>query len=401
MSDLDAFARAFAARRDQVADRMMEACREHVPGILARSSEGFRRRVDQDVDAQLAALGDAEARALRESAQRWCREALTYGIPPEVLLRLIEASRRVLLEEALALHAEGVPGATAGIRRLMTAQSEVVRAFDAFFRDRAEASHRQAQIFEEFVRYAPYGIGISDEDGVISYTNRAYRELMGAPEEPLEGRTVASLLTDESRAVLRGEARAVTERDEVWTGPLYHQRPDGVVVETKTTTFLVHDPARGAMKCALVRDMVAVRRAEQTRRALEEEVMAAQDAALRELGTPLVPIADGVVAMPLVGAIDEARAARMLEVLLEGIARERAGVAILDITGVREMDTTAAGGLLAAAHAARLLGAEVVLTGVQPAVAQALVGIDARLGSIATRATLAEGLAFAFGRARR
>jgi rsbT co-antagonist protein RsbR len=401
MSELSAFARAFEARREQVVARLLEISKEQMPQAFALAPESFRERVGRDVDAQIATIEDPEARALKESAQRWCTEALARATPPGEVLRLFEAARQVLLDVGLALHAEGVPGARAGIRRMVTAQSEVVRIFDGVFRERAERAHAQAQIFEALVRFAPYAIGIADLNGVMTYTNRAYREMMGAPDEPLEGRTVPSLLTPESRKRLLEEGRDALVREEMWTAVLDHQRADGSVFPAQSTTFIVHDPQGGAMKCAICRDMTEMLRAEQTRRELQEEVMAAQDAALRELGTPLVPIADGVVAMPLVGAIDEARAERMLDALLEGITREGAQVAILDITGVRDVDARAAGGLLAAARAARLLGTEVVLTGVQPSVAQALVEIGADLGSIATRATLSEGVRFALGRTGR
>lgn len=401
MSELSAFARAFEARREQVVARLLEISKEQMPQAVAHAPASFLERVGRDVDAQIATIEDPEARALKESARRWCTEALERGFPPGKVLRLLEAARQVLLDVGLALHAEGVPGASAGLRRMAAAQSEVVRVFDAVFREHAEKAHAQAQIFEALVRLAPYAIGIADPQGVFVYSNRAYREMMGAADEPLEGRTVTSLLEPGSRKQLLEVGRDALAGEEVWTAVLDHQRADGSVFPAQSTTFIVHDPQGGAMKCAICRDMTEMRRAEQTRRELQEEVMAAQDAALRELGTPLVPIADGVVAMPLVGAIDEARAARMLDALLDGITREGAKVAILDITGVRDVDARAAGGLLAAARAARLLGAEVVLTGVQAAVAQALVAIDADLGSIVTRATLAEGVRFALTRAGR
>jgi rsbT co-antagonist protein RsbR len=105
--------------------------------------------------------------------------------------------------------------------------------------------------------------------------------------------------------------------------------------------------------------------------------------------------------MPLVGAIDAARADRMLGALLDGIGAQSARVAILDVTAVKGVDAQVAEALLGAARAARLLGAEVVLTGIQPAVAQAVVELGVDLGTIATMSTLGEGVRYALGRARR
>lgn len=130
-----------------------------------------------------------------------------------------------------------------------------------------------------------------------------------------------------------------------------------------------------------------------------EEIIARQQAVLAELSTPLVPIADGVIAMPLVGAIDSGRAQLIMETLLQGISDLQAETAILDITGVRVVDTQVADALLRAAQAAKLLGARVILTGISAEVAQALVHLGADLSGIVTRSDLQSGIAYALERA--
>jgi anti-anti-sigma regulatory factor len=142
-------------------------------------------------------------------------------------------------------------------------------------------------------------------------------------------------------------------------------------------------------------DVTREQEAEDERAVLHEKVIAAQEATIRELTTPLLPIARGVVAMPLVGMIDEARAQQIIEVLLEGITRHGASAAILDITGVRVVDTHVAHALVQAAQAASLLGTRVVLTGMSPAIARTLVDLGADLQSVATVGTLEAGIAWA------
>jgi rsbT co-antagonist protein RsbR len=139
-------------------------------------------------------------------------------------------------------------------------------------------------------------------------------------------------------------------------------------------------------------------RHEAERAALHEQIIQAQRRALRELSTPLLPIADGVLAMPLIGAIDPDRSQRILEVMLEGIAAARAQVAILDVTGVREAGAQFVHALIRVTKAARLLGAEVVLTGISPAVAEALAAEGAELGDTITLGTLQSGIAHALVR---
>ncbi|MGB9751189.1 PAS domain S-box protein [Roseiflexus castenholzii] len=145
----------------------------------------------------------------------------------------------------------------------------------------------------------------------------------------------------------------------------------------------------------LSRDTTKQRRAERERQAMQEQIIQAQQAALRELSTPLMPIADGVVAMPIIGTIDTMRAQQIMEALLQGIADHSADIAILDITGVKVVDTQVAGALIRAAQAARMLGARVVLTGISPEIAQTLVHIGAEMREMVAKPTLQQGIAYA------
>ena len=151
----------------------------------------------------------------------------------------------------------------------------------------------------------------------------------------------------------------------------------------------------------IVRDVTKRKQAEEALRhsADQQQIIQLQAAALRELFTPLIPISDDVVAMPLVGAVDTRRAQQVIEALLQGVAASRARIVILDITGVPVVDTQVANALLQAAQSVRLLGAQVLLTGIRPEVAQTLVGLGIDLGGLVTRATLQDGITYAMKRA--
>lgn len=150
----------------------------------------------------------------------------------------------------------------------------------------------------------------------------------------------------------------------------------------------------------VARDITERKRAEHALRTRQEELIRAQSEALAELSTPLIPISDEIVVMPLIGLLDTQRAQQVMTTLLTGISESGAQVAILDITGVSVVDTQVANGLIRAARAARLLGAEVVLTGIRPEVARTLVGLGADLGDIVTRGKLQSGIAFALNRSQ-
>jgi rsbT co-antagonist protein RsbR len=135
--------------------------------------------------------------------------------------------------------------------------------------------------------------------------------------------------------------------------------------------------------------------AERNEALVREGVLQAQQESLLSLSTPLVPIDDDVLAMMLVGGLDQKRADRVLTTLLDGVSRSGARVVILDVTGVPAVDTGTADALLRAARAVSLLGAEVVLTGIRPEVARTLVDLGMNLGSIMTRSMLKAGIAYA------
>ncbi len=145
----------------------------------------------------------------------------------------------------------------------------------------------------------------------------------------------------------------------------------------------------------MMQNINTIKQLEAERLQIQAEVIAAQERALRQLSTPLAPISDEAVALPLIGAIDARRAEQIMETLLEGVTARNAGIVIIDITGVTAVDTMVANMLIQAARAVRLLGARVILTGVGAEAAQSLVGLGADLEAIETRATLQDGIALA------
>jgi Anti-anti-sigma regulatory factor (antagonist of anti-sigma factor) len=138
-----------------------------------------------------------------------------------------------------------------------------------------------------------------------------------------------------------------------------------------------------------------LQKANEERLQLQEQIIAMQARTLAELSTPLIPLNKRVLLMPLIGAFDSQRTQLTVDRLLHGVAEYHASVVILDITGVPIVDTHVASALMQAAQAVRLLGAEVVLTGIRPEVAQTLVGMGVSLQGIVTRGTLQSGIEYA------
>jgi rsbT co-antagonist protein RsbR len=129
-----------------------------------------------------------------------------------------------------------------------------------------------------------------------------------------------------------------------------------------------------------------------------EEVIRRQQQDMLELSTPVVKLWDGVLALPMIGTLDSNRTQIVMESLLQRIVETGAEIAIIDITGVPTVDTLTAQHLLKTVTAARLMGAECIISGIRPQIAQTIVHLGVELNGVTTKATLADAFAIALKR---
>lgn len=130
----------------------------------------------------------------------------------------------------------------------------------------------------------------------------------------------------------------------------------------------------------------------------KEKTIHAQQDELRETATPITEIWDGVLTLPIIGTLDSSRTMLVMESLLNRIAADRANVVVMDITGVRRIDSQVSHHLIQMVRAIQLMGADAILTGIRPEIARALTSLNIDLGNVTTRASLADGLKEAFRR---
>jgi rsbT co-antagonist protein RsbR len=129
-----------------------------------------------------------------------------------------------------------------------------------------------------------------------------------------------------------------------------------------------------------------------------EEVISRQQEEMLELSTPVVKLWDGILALPMIGTLDSARTQVVMENLLQKIVETGAEVAIIDITGVPTVDTLTAQHLLKTVTAARLMGADCIISGIRPQIAQTIVHLGVELNEVVTKATLADAFVLALKR---
>lgn len=263
-----------------------------------------------------------------------------------------------------------------------------------------EALQHSEMIYRHIVEKAPASISRLSPDARLIHANEYALGLLGFSLEELIGKDIIPLLyPGELRPPVDEYFRIAAEGGDVKDYELVIQTRAGErrILEWNSYHRFAEDGSLIEVISFGV-DVTERRQQEAEHRALQEQVIAQQASALVELSTPLVPISDNIVAMPLIGVIDEERSSRIIESLLTGITESRAHTAILDITGVSVVDAQVANAIISAARAVRLLGARVILTGIQPSVAQMFVDIGPNFEHVTTCGTLQDGVAFALAR---
>ena len=155
--------------------------------------------------------------------------------------------------------------------------------------------------------------------------------------------------------------------------------------------------AEDAWGATVLLDQLGLHTVKSSQRA-REEVINRQQQELLELSTPVVKLWDGILALPMIGTLDSARTQIVMESLLQKIVDTESQIAILDITGVPTVDTLVAQHLLKTVTALRLMGAECIISGVRPQIAQTIVHLGVDLQGVITKASLADALALAMKR---
>lgn len=266
-------------------------------------------------------------------------------------------------------------------------------------RKQAEASIRTNQeLMQAILDNAPAVFYIKDTDGRYTLINRLFETRFGMQRRDVIGKTDYDLFSkEEADHFCQGDIKVFE------TG----QAQEFEWIKGSLTYSTFSFPLRNKHEqiyavCGISIDISSRKLAEavQHQALVQEEIIRAQELTLAELTTPLLAISDQAVVMPLIGAMDSRRVQDIIVTLLEGVARQRAQVAILDITGVAVVDTQVANALVQAAQAVQLLGAQVIITGIRPEIAQTLVNLGVNLRNIVTLNSLQNGISYALRRSK-
>lgn len=214
-------------------------------------------------------------------------------------------------------------------------------------------------------------------------------------------------ITDISRSEFAGPREFLAELSRNWSRRGFTPSQTArFVFSLKQPLFTVLREAHGSVGTGLMEDLwpttllidnLGLYTTESFQQA-REEVIRRQQEEMLELSTPVVQLWEGVVALPLIGTLDSSRTSVVMESLLQTIVQTRSEIAIIDITGVPTVDTQVAQHLLKTVAAARLMGADCIISGIRPQIAQTMVHLQIDLSTVTTKATMAEALRIALKR---
>ena len=261
---------------------------------------------------------------------------------------------------------------------------------DITARKKAEEDSRQ---IERLVNLSSDAIVVIDFADQVHFWNRGAELMYGYTRAEAMGGPVYDLLKTVF-PVSRQQIIAELQRDGRWSGELTHTTKEGKNIVVLSRWELDKSSVESSPRILKTNTNITDRKKaeEALARQAAQEALSKQAQEILEISTPVLQVWDGVVVAPLIGSLDSQRTQHFMERLLNAIVATNATVAIVDITGVPTIDTQTAQHLIDTINAVQLLGAKIVLTGVRPAIAQAVVHLGIDLSGVTTRPTLMAGL---------
>lgn len=389
-----------------------------------------RPAVEREVFVALGGLSEfyrsiPEAKRAESAARIVALLLLAYDDPQsEILYRAVfgliaqRHEQGVSLREALSVVAlprraickvlrQAYPGADFhdDIERVMRVVEELSMTVIDAYEKRTKAAMDERAAMEKRYRLlydrSPIMMHSIDAQGKLIEVNEEWENVLGYSRAEVLGRKSVEFMTEASRdAAVNVNIPQMLQAGYIRDVHYQFIKKNGELVDVLISAIIVRN-ADGQIDRILgvlldvterLKGEEAVRRA-----AASESTLLAQEEMIRALSCPLIPFGRGALLMPLIGHVNHGRATRIVEELARGVVEQQAVVAILDVTGVPNVDAEVADALLRAASVVRLLGADVMLTGIQPGIARVIVELGIDMSGFTIKSSLQEGLSLLMG----
>jgi PAS domain S-box-containing protein len=246
-----------------------------------------------------------------------------------------------------------------------------------------------------------YAIIMVDPQGIVSSWNEGAHRIKGYTADEIIGKHLSVFYTPEDIRNGKTEKElAIAAKEGRFEDDGWRVRKDGSRFWANVViTALYNDDGNLRGFAKVTRDMTERKQAEEAlAQKAASEALSRRAQEILDISTPVVQVWEGIILAPIIGTLDSQRTQQLTEKILDRIVDTRSTVALVDITGVPAVDTQTARHLIESITAVRLLGADVILTGIRPAIAQTLVHLGIDLAGVTTRSSLSAGLRAAMER---
>jgi PAS domain S-box-containing protein len=260
--------------------------------------------------------------------------------------------------------------------------------FDYYIKSREKQIQAASQYARSLIEASLDPLVTISADGKITDVNEATIRVTGVPRDKLIGSDFSNYFTEPGKA--REGYQQVFKKGFVIDYPLEIQRKDGYITPVLYNASVYRDEKGNVTGVfAAARDITELKKA-------EDELKKAQQKALMELAAPVVKVWNKILMIPLIGVMDSSRAELVMETLLAAIEENQAKVAILDVSGIPVVDSLVAKHLVRTVSAAKLMGAESIVTGIRSSISQTMIQLGVDLSGVITKSTLSDGIEIAF-----
>ncbi|AUX37967.1 MULTISPECIES: STAS domain-containing protein [Sorangium] len=353
-------------------------------GALLHGSGGLREALGPGVEggALLAELAHPDDRAALEAAWSALRQR---GEPVSFDVRLRDGGGAYRPLSCNASRSSSDPGAVLGSLR---PAPSVATAAPAATEEELSTLRLKAHILDAIVEHMdPLAIFVTRADGVCVYHQGKAIPKLGMKPGQLVGVNMAEVYAD-------APGNAETER-RLLEGEVCRFRSESEGVDWNNWIIPFGEPSGGRVGAIGLAIDISESKAVENELRIQLDRIAAQQKVIRDLSTPIIEVWDGVLTLPMVGTVDSVRTAEVMDSLLRQIVEKRASFAILDLTGVEVVDTKVASHLVELVTAIRLLGADGIVAGIKPTVAQTMVALGLDLTQLNTQRNLRAALNYA------